>query len=391
MSVRAPRSERLVVWALTLGAFAMALNAQVLAALLPFLEPAVAPDKAAKGTLASAAGLAGALGAFLLGPSVDRVGRRPPMLLGMAVFTAASVLHCFATSFGVLLAARAVAGFAVGVAYTGASAAVADVVPYERLGAAMGVFNAGIFLATPIGLPLANQLAVLGHWRWIFAVQAGLGAVTALVFARALPAGLGRSGRTTSQLVLLRQPMVLPTLAAVLLAAGGFFAFVQFVGQWLDDLAIVPRQRQAWLWVGLGLASAVGAVVLGRVTDRVGKRAFVLLSTGWLAVLLGLMTFVDSLGKLLAVGLPMTLVAAARTSAFQALAAEIVPPAMRGTLMGARSAAVQLGQGAFLILGGAVYEARGFGGFLSVSVVAVGLSYVLVRVFVRDRAGDRSE
>lgn len=379
------RGERLIVWALTLGAFAMALNSQVLAALLPFLEPEVAPDKAAKGTLASAAGFAGAVGAFLLGPWVDRVGRRPPMLAGMVVFSIASVMHCMASSFSMLLVARAVAGFAVGVAYTGASAAVADLVPYERLGAAMGIFNAGIFLATPIGLPLANQLAVHGHWRWIFAAQAGLGVATVLVFSATLPAGLGRSGRATSQFTLLRQPMVTPTLLAVLLAAGGFFAFVQFVGQWLDETAIVPRQQQAWLWVGLGLASAVGSIALGRVTDRVGKRAFVLLTTGWLAVLLGLMLWVDGLGKLLVVGLPMTVVAAARTSAFQALAAEIVGPAMRGTLMGARSAAVQLGQGVFLVAAGLVYETGGFGGFIGLSVAAVAMSFLLVRVYVRDR------
>lgn len=380
------RKERWVVLALTLGAFAMALNSQVLAALLPFLEPEVAPDKAAKGTLAATAGFAGALGAFLLGPWVDRVGRRPPMVIGMIVFTIASLLHCSATSPTALLAARAVAGFAVGVAYTGASAAVADIVPSHRLGAAMGVFNAGIFLATPIGLPLANRFAVLGHWRWIFAAQAVLGLVTVIVFVSMLPAGLGRSGRSTSQLRLLRQPMVVPTLLSVLLAAGGFFAFVQFVGQWLHEAAIVPRQQQAWLWIGLGLASAIGSIALGRVTDRMGKRAFVLVTTGGLVCLLGLMALVHDLTTLLAVGLPMTVVAAARTSAFQALAADIVAPAMRGTLMGARSAAVQLGQGVFLTTGGALYEARGFTGFLWLSVGAVALSYVLIRLFVRDQS-----
>lgn len=382
----ARHGERWMVLALTLGAFAMALNSQVLAALLPFLEVEVAPDKAAKGTLASAAGFAGACGAFLLGPWVDRAGRRTPMVVGMTVFSAASLLHCFAASPEALLLARAVAGFAVGVAYTGASAAVADIVPYHRLGAAMGVFNAGIFLATPIGLPLANQLAVRADWRWIFAAQAALGIVTVVVFLRMLPSGLGRGGRATSQVHLLRQPMVVPTLLAVLLAAGGFFAFVQFVGQWLHDAVIVPRQQQALLWVALGVTSALGSIALGRWTDRLGKRAFVLWSTAALAVALAAMTLVAGLGSLLVVGLPMTVVAAARTSAFQALAADVVGSEMRGALMGARSAAVQLGQGVFLAVGGPVYEARGFGGFLWLSVAAVVLSWFLVRFFVRDRS-----
>jgi DHA1 family inner membrane transport protein len=364
----------------------MALNSQVLAALLPFVPAEFAADKAAKGTLASAAGFAGALGALLLGPWVDRVGRRPPLLLGMAVFAAASLCHCVAATGTQLLVARAVAGFAVGVAYTGASAAVADLVPYERLGRAMGVFNAGIFLATPIGLPLANALALAGWWRAIFALQAVLGIATVVAVARVLPRGLGRSAAAPSQFTVLRQPMVAPTLLAVLLAAGGFFAFVQFTGEWLDDTRIVGRQHQAWLWIGLGLSSAIGSILLGRYVDRWGKRTFVLVSTVALTGLLGAMVWVRDLATLLLIGLPMTFVAAARTSAFQALTADLVAPALRGTLMGARSAAVQLGQGAFLRAGGAVYAAHGFDGFLWLSVAAVALSYVLVRVFVRERA-----
>lgn len=379
-----PARERIAVLALTLGAFAMALNSQVLAALLPFLGELV-PDRSAKGTLVATAGFAGAVGALLLGPWVDRVGRRRPMVLGMVVFTVASLLHCVADSLPTLLAARALSGFAVGVAYTGASAAVADLVPYARLGAAMGVFNSGIFLATPLGLPLANALAVAGYWQGIFVVLALLGVLAVFVFLRVLPADLGRAGTSTSQWTVLRQPMVAPTLLAVLLAAGGFFAFVQFVGQWLDDTAIVVKRQQAWLWIGLGLASAVGSIVLGRYIDRLGKRRFVLLSTGALAALLAALGWVTDLPGLLLIGLPMTFVAAARTSAFQALASDLVPAQMRGALMGARSAAVQLGQGVFLSLGGYVYEARGFGGFLWLSVGGVALSYVLVRIWVREQ------
>jgi predicted MFS family arabinose efflux permease len=104
-----------------------------------------------------------------------------------------------------------------------------------------------------------------------------------------------------------------------------------------------------------------------------------------LAGLLALMHLVHDLGTLLAVGLPMTVVAASRTSAFMALAATIVPASTRGTLMGVRSAAVQLGQGVFLSLGGLVYEASGFAGFLWLSVGAVALSFLLIRLWVRDR------
>ncbi len=385
-----PRRERIAVLALTSGAFAMALNTQVMAALLPFLEPALAPDKAAKGQLVAAAGFAGALGALLLGPFVDRAGRRLPLAVGLAVFAVASALHAFATDATTLLALRALAGFSVGVAYTGASAAVADLVPYSRRGAAMGVFTAGIFLATPVGLPLANLWASAGHWRWIFVAQAifGLGAMVACM--RVLPPGLGVAGVRTSLVGVVRRPMVVPLLLAIALATGSFFAFVQFAGEWLHDTGIVPRGQQAWMWITLGLCSALGSIALGRLVDRVGKRTFVLVSTAALALLLGLMMRVESLGLLLCVGLPMTLVAAARTAAFQTLSSEIVPSAMRGSLMGLRGAAVQGGQGVFLAVGGEVYAAHGFDTFLWLTVGGVAASYVLIRMFVRDEEGEVS-
>lgn len=383
-----PRRERIVVLALTSGAFAMALNTQVMAALMPFLEPELVPDKAAKGQLVAAAGFAGAVGALLLGPWVDRFGRRMPLGLGLAVFAVASFLHLFATDATTLLALRALSGFSVGVAYTGASAAIADLVPYSRRGAAMGIFTAGIFLATPIGLPLANLWATAGHWRWIFVAQGGFGIAALVVCMRVLPAGLGASGRGTSLVKLLRRPMVVPLLLAIALATGSFFAFVQFAGEWLHDVRIVPREQQAWMWISLGLCSAVGSIVLGRYVDRVGKRTFVLASTAALAFLLGLMMRVGDIGMLLAVGLPMTFVAAARTAAFQTLSSEIVPPAMRGALMGLRGAAVQGGQGLFLAIGGGVYADHGFNTFLWLTVGGVAASYLLIRLFVHEERGE---
>ena len=380
------RQEVFALGALTLGAFAMALNANVMAPLRPFLATELGIAKDDWGWLLSVAGIAGAIAALLFGPAIDRWGRRPPMLLGSLVFVTASVAHLAIESYQGFFLARLFAGFGGGVVYVGASAAVADLVPYERRGAAMGVFSTGIFLALPVGLPLANVLAQAQHWRWIFAVQAAFGLLTAVALWRLVPGGLGRSGLWTSQLRVLRQPGVRAALGSVLLYTGAFFTTVAYTGEWLHETGIVPRDAQAWLWITLGLGSAIGSLVLPRFSDRLGKRNFVLLTTLGVAVCFVLLARVVGARSLLLVGVPITLLTAARMGPFQALMSEIVPPQMRGGLMGLRSAAINLGIGVFAAFGGRFYEAYDFERWLYVAAATVVASYLLIRFGVRERA-----
>jgi predicted MFS family arabinose efflux permease len=279
---------------------------------------------------------------------------------------------------------RAVSGFAAGIVFTSSSAAIADLVPYQRRGAAMGLLTASIFLAIPIGMPAAVALADAGNWRGIFVVQVATGIASFVSMARALPAGLGRGGAAVSQWRVLREPMIAPALLSVLLYTGAFFAAVQFVGTWLDAGGILPRARQGYLWVGLGLASAAGSAVLGGVADKVGKRRFVLVTTAAMAICFLLLARASGVVGLVALGLPIAVISASRSAALLALISELVEPRMRGTLMGIRAAAVNLGMGAFASVGGLVYEAYGYERFLQVGAAVMAIAYLLVRAFVRE-------
>lgn len=381
------RSENQALLALTLGAFAMSLHNQVMGPLLPYVEPGLRDGS--DGLLIGSASLAGAVGGLLLGPLVDRKGRRPPMLFGMLLFALGCAGYLLATSRGLVLGTRAVSGFAVGLVYTAASAALADLIPYERRGAAMGVFTAGTYLAAPIGFPLAQQLAGSVGWRVAFGAQALLGILVWLGFWRLLPAGVGRGEHPPAPWRVLQQPMVVPAITTVLLYVGAVTASIQFLATWLDDSGLLPRSEQTLVWVVLGLAMAAGSLLLSGVSDRVGKRTFVLLTTAGVALGFLLLSYVASLTGLWAVGLPLAVVAAARTGPMQALMSELVPGELRGTLMGVRAAAVNLGIGVCAVGAGRFYEAggRGNGGYelvLMGTAGAIVAAYFLVRLFVRE-------
>lgn len=342
-----PRArERVAVATLAVAAFALNLNTNVLGALLPFLPDELVRPGAGDRLLLAAAAAASAVAALIVGPLADRYGRKPLLVAGLAAFAAGSAMHCFADTYPLLVLARALSGAAVGVAYACASALVAEIVPYERRSAAMGVFTAGMFLAYPIGLPLAWYFARSGSWQVIFAIQGVLAAVFAWVAARSVPAST-TPPRWVDPRDVLRQVPVVAALLAVMLHVGSFFTTVQLAGRWLDRPELVPKSEQGLLWIGLGLAAAVGSFGFGRLADRVGKRNFVLLTSVVMVACFGLLVGVRTLAGLLPVGLLLAVTASARTGPLQALTSALVPSYQLGTLMGLRAMAMQLGVAAF--------------------------------------------
>ena len=384
--------ERLAVTALAFGVFVITVNVNLVGALMPFLRESalyagLAEDevKVALGHLLAVTNAAGAVAALLLGPLIDRVGRRGPMLWGGVLLLLGVAAHLAVDSHAQLLAARIVAGFGGGLVFTSASAAVADLVPYERRGAAMGLFSAGLFLATPLGLPIGVWIAKSdAGWRPAFGWLTVPALVALLGFARFLPPGIGKSGTKVSQLQVLRAPQVVAALLSVMFYTGAFFTSVQFAGTWLDETGLLPKEKQWQLWMTLGLATTVGSLFLPRLADRFGKRNVTLLTNAGVALCLVVLARVDSVAGLLAVGLPMAMFGAARTPALQALMSDLVSPSWRGTLMGLRSAAINIGGSVCADAGGALYAAHGYHALVFAAAGVIALSYLMIRVGVRE-------
>src|SRR5687768_7538784 len=113
------------------------------------------------GAYTAAAAVAGLLGSFFL----DRFDRRSALALSMLGLAAGTFAGAFATGLGSLIAARAIAGAFGGPATSLSLSIVADVVPPERRGKALGAVMGAFAVASVIGVPAGLELARKGGWQ----------------------------------------------------------------------------------------------------------------------------------------------------------------------------------------------------------------------------------
>ena len=114
---------------------------------------------------------------LLAGRLGDRYGPKNLYLLGLLVFTAASVWCGLSGTIGMLIAARVVQGIGAALLTPQTLSTITRIFPAERRGVAMSVWGATAGVATLVG-PLAGGVLVdqLG-WQWIFFVNLPVGII----------------------------------------------------------------------------------------------------------------------------------------------------------------------------------------------------------------------
>jgi predicted MFS family arabinose efflux permease len=313
-------------------------------------------------TLAAAA--AGAVGSGFL----DRFDRRSALAVAMAGLVAATAVAGLATGLGTLLAARVAAGLFGGPATSLSFAIVADTVPPERRGRAMGVVMGAFSVASVLGVPTGLWLAQAGGWRLPFLAVAGLGVVvgaSALFFMPRMRAHLTHApGAARRGYAFLREPASLLSLAATGTTMAATFALVPNLAAFLQFNAHWPRERLGLLYLLGGVLSFAVLRGVGRAVDRFGAPRTAAAGTGVMLANLAL-DFVPSAPLLPAWALFLLFVLAnsVRNPALSALASRVPRASERARFQSTQSAVQHLASAAGALLS-SVLLATGEGGRL---------------------------
>lgn len=110
------------------------------------------------------------IGTAIYGKLADRYKLKNLLMFGLIVFSFASLLGFFSTSYGLLLVTRCLQ--AIGAASIPAIATLIPIRYYskEQRGKAMGTVFAGVALGNALGPIVSAMVVSLLDWRWLFAI-----------------------------------------------------------------------------------------------------------------------------------------------------------------------------------------------------------------------------
>lgn len=209
----------------------------------------------------------------------DVAGRRRLLLIGLTLFTLASMACGLATGLGPLIAARVLQGLGAAVMMALSLALVNEVVPKDRAGRTMGLLGTLSAVGTAMGPTLGGWL--IGAWGWqaIFWVQVPLSLVALAMAFRHLPADApsaapkaARTGHAGAVLQALRQPMMATGFATSALATTVVMATL-VVGPFYLGGAFGLDAARMGLVMSVGPAvAALAAAPAGRLVDRLGTQ-----------------------------------------------------------------------------------------------------------------------
>lgn len=183
------------LWAMLVGFFMILVDSTIVAVANKRIMEALNTGYTGVIWVTSAYLLAFAVPLLVAGRLGDRFGPKNLYMIGLAVFTAASLWCGLAGSIEMLIAARVVQGFGAALLTPQTLSMITRIFPAAGRGVAMSVWGATAGVATLVG-PIAGGVLVDGlGWQWIFFVNVPIGIIglgLALWLVPTLPTTLHR-------------------------------------------------------------------------------------------------------------------------------------------------------------------------------------------------------
>jgi EmrB/QacA subfamily drug resistance transporter len=198
----------------SIGAFVTSLDVVVVSTALPSLRAHLGASLSDLEWTINAYNLAFA-SLMLTGAALgDRFGRKRLYVIGLGLFTAASIACATANSAGALIASRTVQGMGAAIVLPLSLTLISEAVPLEKRGTAIGIWGGitGLGVATA---PLLGGAIIQGiDWQWIFWINVPVGVVSAIASAVMLKESRGPRPR----LDLVGLPLIILGLLALVWA-----------------------------------------------------------------------------------------------------------------------------------------------------------------------------
>jgi DHA1 family bicyclomycin/chloramphenicol resistance-like MFS transporter len=215
-----------------------------------------------------------AVSIVFFGPLSDKYGRRPILIFGSAIFTAASILCATATDIYILLIGRFFQGVGSGAVITVATAIIKDCFR-GRLMTKILVITQALGVIAPMAAPLIGGFLLrFTDWRGAFYMLTLIGTINlilALLFTETLPEEKRYKGSVFDSFKLLKQlaqqknfMMTLIMFAFMSIPFMSYLSVSSFV--YIENFKLTA-QEYSYFFAGNAAASALGPVLYLRLKN----------------------------------------------------------------------------------------------------------------------------
>jgi predicted MFS family arabinose efflux permease len=229
--------------------------------------------------IVSSYSLAAFVSAFFAIFFADKFDRKKLLLFGYSGFLIGTFACAFAFGTYSMILARTFTGLFGGLISAQILSIIADVIPYERRGRAMGLLMGGFALASVIGVPFGLFLANKYDWHYPFLVVATFGVLLLPFLFRFVPnvnAHLSTPIKLKERIsnfydIFSNQAQITALLFSFLLITGHFI-IVPLINPYLVYNVGVPQEYTPLIYLVGGICSLISAQIIGKLADSYGKR-----------------------------------------------------------------------------------------------------------------------
>ncbi len=348
-----PVNERNLILIIGLIQFVNILDFMMVMPLGPDFARALDIPTSKIGMIGGSYTLSAAITGLVAAMFLDQFPRKKVILIFLAGLMLATFSGALAWSMDSMLFARVLAGMFGGPVTALSMAFIADYIPAEQRGRAMGKVAGAFAAASVLGVPFGLELASRISWHAPFIVTGLLCGIVLLLAYKMLPyhkpyiSGHKAHARLKNLLHMLSKPLPLTSYAFMFLTMTAGFMIVPNIAAHLQMNIGFPREKLGMLYFFGGIVSFFGMRVSGWITDKTSSTGAICIftTTFILSLITGFVWFPSPIPVIL-IFICFMVSSSGRMVAAQTLCSKIPAPQERGSYMSIQSAITHFGSAA---------------------------------------------